>query len=108
MNTLEKWIHSIAIKSNDEALMFVMFHNKPEFKGALYCELIKFHPKELMSQFAAERKTRAHCHLIKRAIHRGSIDKAEKIAIQLNDFLGHYAESLLLLTHNNSEQTLLN
>lgn len=49
MNTLEKWMYTIATKSNDEALIFVMFQNKPEFKGAFYYELIKFHPKELMS-----------------------------------------------------------
>ncbi|MDN3661112.1 hypothetical protein [Vibrio agarivorans] len=97
MDGLTIWIRSIAEKTNDDALLFVMFMNSEAHKVALY-RLLLSHVGELMAQHVTERRVRAYCHLIKRAVTQGNDHLAVKYASELNSVLSGYAESLLNLS----------
>jgi hypothetical protein len=94
MNIIEKWIQTISSISNDEGLIFVMFQNRPEFRGAVYVALAGI-PKGLMTQFVLERNCRAKLHLIKRAQLRGYTDLSYRYAMELNDVLKQVLDHIL-------------
>jgi len=104
ISPLTQWANQIAIRSNDDALLFVMFNDDARYKGALYSALLSL-PKELMAQYSTERTVRAYCHLIKRAHKRQKMTVMNDHAIALNTFLGHYAQSLLAITKQISTDT---
>ncbi|MEE7832262.1 hypothetical protein [Vibrio parahaemolyticus] len=101
MNTLIQWANQISMRSNDYALLMVMFNDDVRYKGALYYSLLRL-PKELMAQYSTERTVRAYCHLIKRAHHRQQVAVMTAHASALNTFLGHYAQSLLAIAKQQS------
>lgn len=100
-NLLVNWANQIAMRSNDDALLMVMFKDDVLYKGALYYTLLSL-PKELMAQYSAERTVRAYCHLIKRAHYRQEVTIMTNHASSLNNFLGHYAKSLLVIAKQKS------
>ncbi|TDE19271.1 hypothetical protein E1100_25770 [Vibrio owensii] len=107
MNAFTQWVDRIIERSNDDALLLVMFNNDKSYKGALYRKLLGL-PNELMAQYSTERTVRAYLHLIKRAHLRQQEQRVTQYALELNHFLWCYAMSLVAITQKMNCHSTIN